>query len=68
MELQSVSFIKSSPDLKSCPPARFPEYAFAGRSNVGKSSLLNFLLNVKNLAKDFLHTWQNKAYQSFPDK
>ncbi len=51
MELQSVSFIKSSPDLKSCPPARFPEYAFAGRSNVGKSSLLNFLLNVKNMAK-----------------
>jgi GTP-binding protein len=37
--------------LQSCPAARFPEYAFAGRSNVGKSSLLNFLINVKRLAK-----------------
>jgi GTP-binding protein len=51
MEIRSVNFTKSSPDLKSCPAARFPEYAFAGRSNVGKSSLLNLLMNIKNLAK-----------------
>ncbi|MFO7369885.1 MAG: ribosome biogenesis GTP-binding protein YihA/YsxC [Bacteroidales bacterium] len=51
MEIQSASFVKSSPDLKSCPPLDFPEFAFAGRSNVGKSSLLNLLINVKNLAK-----------------
>ncbi len=51
MEIQSASFVKSSPDLKSCPPSDFPEFAFAGRSNVGKSSLLNLLINVKNLAK-----------------
>jgi GTP-binding protein len=51
MDIQSVRFIKSSPDLKSCPPAGPPEYAFAGRSNVGKSSLLNLLVNMKNLAK-----------------
>jgi GTP-binding protein len=51
MEIQSAKFIKSSPDLKSCPDAGFPEYAFAGRSNVGKSSLLNLLINIKNLAK-----------------
>lgn len=51
MEIQSIKFIKSSPDLKSCPAANFPEYAFAGRSNVGKSSLLNLLINIKNLAK-----------------
>lgn len=43
--------MKSSPDLKSCPPEGPAEYAFAGRSNVGKSSLLNLLTNVKNLAK-----------------
>jgi GTP-binding protein len=51
MEIHSVKFIKSSPDLKSCPGAEPPEYAFAGRSNVGKSSLLNLLINMKNLAK-----------------
>ena len=51
MEIHSLQFIKSSPDLKSCPAARFPEYAFAGRSNVGKSSLLNLITNRKNLAK-----------------
>jgi GTP-binding protein len=51
MEINSVEFIKSSPDLKSCPKPSFPEYAFAGRSNVGKSSLLNLLINIRNLAK-----------------
>jgi GTP-binding protein len=51
MEIQSTKFVKSSPDLQSCPAAWCPEYAFAGRSNVGKSSLLNFLVNIKNLAK-----------------
>jgi len=51
MDIQSIQFIKSSPDLASCPPPGLPEYAFAGRSNVGKSSLLNFILNKKNLAK-----------------
>jgi GTP-binding protein len=51
MEIRNVQFIKSSPGLKECPMAGLPEYAFAGRSNVGKSSLLNLLINVKNLAK-----------------
>jgi GTP-binding protein len=51
MEIRNVKFVKSSPDLKSCPEAGPPEYAFAGRSNVGKSSLLNLLINIKNLAK-----------------
>jgi len=51
MEIRSLTFTKSSPDLKSCPAARFPEYAFAGRSNVGKSSLLNLITNKKDLAK-----------------
>jgi GTP-binding protein len=51
MEINSASFIKSSPDLKTCPASGFPEFAFAGRSNVGKSSLLNMLINMKNMAK-----------------
>ena len=51
MVIQIVKFVKSSADLKSCPREGPPEYAFAGRSNVGKSSLLNLLVNMHNLAK-----------------
>jgi GTP-binding protein len=51
MIIRKIEFIKSSADLKSCPRPGPPEYAFAGRSNVGKSSLLNLLANSKNLAK-----------------
>jgi GTP-binding protein len=51
MDIQQIQFVKSSPGLDSCPGAGPPEYAFAGRSNVGKSSLLNLLVNKKNLAK-----------------
>ncbi|MBN1950493.1 MAG: YihA family ribosome biogenesis GTP-binding protein [Bacteroidales bacterium] len=49
--IKEVRFIKSSPDSKSCPQEVYPEYAFVGRSNVGKSSLINFLTNRKKLAK-----------------
>jgi len=49
--MNTVSFIKSSPDVKSCPPDNLPEYAFVGRSNVGKSSLINFISGYKKLAK-----------------
>lgn len=51
MEIIGVEFVKSSPDLASCPEPSLPEYAFAGRSNVGKSSLINMLTGRKNLAK-----------------
>lgn len=51
MDIKQINFIKSSPDLKTCPPEGPPEYVFAGRSNVGKSSLLNLLAGKKNLAK-----------------
>jgi len=46
-----VSFLKSAPELKFLPDPDFPEVAFAGRSNVGKSSLLNALTNRNNLAR-----------------
>lgn len=49
--MKKVEFIKSSPDLKSCPKDNLPEYAFVGRSNVGKSSLINYLSGQKRLAK-----------------
>lgn len=51
MEVKSIRFVKSSTEVGSCPSEGPPEYAFAGRSNVGKSSLLNLLANIKNLAK-----------------
>lgn len=44
-------FIKSSPKWTECPEANLPEYAFIGRSNVGKSSLINMLAERKDLAK-----------------
>lgn len=46
-----ASFLKSSAKLKECPKPTVPEYAFVGRSNVGKSSLINYLVNRKELAK-----------------
>ena len=46
-----AKFLKSSSDNKGCPPPDKPEYAFIGRSNVGKSSLINMLCNQKDLAK-----------------
>ncbi len=49
--VKSAVFIKSSADAKDCPDCSVPEYAFTGRSNIGKSSLINMLTNRKNLAK-----------------
>jgi GTP-binding protein len=46
-----VKFVKSSNDYKKCPPGTLPEFAFIGRSNVGKSSLINVLAQVGGLAK-----------------
>lgn len=49
--IKEARFISSSPDLKGCPAPKLPEFAFIGRSNVGKSSLINMLTQRKNLAK-----------------
>ncbi|MGC6424762.1 MAG: ribosome biogenesis GTP-binding protein YihA/YsxC [Lentimonas sp.] len=51
MKIESARFILSAVDLESCPPSNLPEYAFVGRSNVGKSSLINLLTERKQLAK-----------------
>jgi GTP-binding protein len=51
MEVRSAAFLKSSAHPKECPPADLPEYAFIGRSNVGKSSLINCLVGRSALAK-----------------
>lgn len=51
MIINSARFVISSPDEKKCPSEMRHEYAFIGRSNVGKSSLINMLLGRKDLAK-----------------
>lgn len=51
MKIQSAKFIISNTDYKLCPKENLPEYAFIGRSNVGKSSLINSITERKNLAK-----------------
>ncbi len=50
MEITSAEFIISNTDVKKCPSGKLPEYAFIGRSNVGKSSLINMLTARKGLA------------------
>jgi GTP-binding protein len=51
MEITQARFVVSNSDYLKCPPENYPEYAFIGRSNVGKSSLINMLTGRKKLAK-----------------
>jgi len=51
MKIKTAEFVISNTDYKICPAPKMAEYAFIGRSNVGKSSLINALVNHKNLAK-----------------
>lgn len=51
MIIKTAEYLQSEADWRKCPPPNLPEYAFIGRSNVGKSSLINMLTNNKNLAK-----------------
>lgn len=51
MKIHSARYAGSAVDLEACPPSTLPEFAFVGRSNVGKSSLVNMLVDTKGLAK-----------------
>ena len=51
MEIKQAEFVSSFADVRKCPPPDKPEFAFIGRSNVGKSSLINMLTDRKGLAK-----------------
>ena len=51
MQIKTAEFVISNQEVAKCPTNKLPEYAFIGRSNVGKSSLINMLTNQKNLAK-----------------
>jgi len=51
MVIRSAKFVVASPSIQKCPRTTLPEYAFIGRSNVGKSSLINMITGLKALAK-----------------
>ena len=51
MKIKTAEFVISNTDYKTCPAPKMAEYAFIGRSNVGKSSLINAMVNHKHLAK-----------------
>ena len=65
MEIKKSEYFKSVFDLKELPQDNFSQIAFAGRSNVGKSSLINILTNQKNLAKISKTPGKTKALNFF---
>jgi GTP-binding protein len=65
MIIHSASFIKSSPTLKECPAQTKPEFGFIGRSNVGKSSLINMLTGWSKLAKTSVQPGKTRTINHF---
>jgi GTP-binding protein len=65
MIIHSAVFIKSSPTIKECPPPVKPEFGFIGRSNVGKSSLINMLTGWKKLAKTSVQPGKTRTINHF---
>jgi GTP-binding protein len=65
MIIRSATFIKSSPTLKECPPPVKPEFGFIGRSNVGKSSLINMITGWSKLAKTSVQPGKTRTINHF---
>ena len=65
MIIHSAVFIKSSPDIKVCPESTKPEFGFIGRSNVGKSSLINMLTGWSKLAKTSVQPGKTRTINHF---
>lgn len=65
MIIRSATFIKSSPSLKDCPAPSKPEFGFIGRSNVGKSSLINMLTGWTKLAKTSVQPGKTRTINHF---
>ena len=65
MIINSAAFIKSSPTIKVCPPPDKPEFGFIGRSNVGKSSLINMLTGWSKLAKTSVQPGKTRTINHF---
>lgn len=65
MIIHSATFIKSSPTIKECPATLKPEFGFIGRSNVGKSSLINMLTGWSKLAKTSVQPGKTRTINHF---
>ena len=65
MIIHSATFIKSSPTIKECPDPVMPEFGFIGRSNVGKSSLINMLTGWSKLAKISVQPGKTRTINHF---
>ena len=65
MIIRSATFVKSSPTLKDCPKTNIPEFGFIGRSNVGKSSLINMITGFSKLAKTSGEPGKTRAINHF---
>lgn len=65
MQITSATFVTSAPKRQLCPPADREEIVFIGRSNVGKSSLINALCNKKDLAKISIKPWKTQLINYF---
>ena len=68
MNISSAIFDRSAPDLDSCPDESLPEFAFIGRSNVGKSSLLNMLAGEDGFGPRLAHAGVHQAHQHLHDE
>ena len=62
MNVAHAEFVLSNTKVELCPKSKIPEYAFIGRSNVGKSSLINMLCNRKKLAKTNYYDYWDENY------
>jgi len=65
MIIHSASFIKSSPSIRDCPAPTKPEFGFIGRSNVGKSSLINMITGWSKLAKTSVQPGKTRTINHF---
>ena len=65
MEIKKAEFVVSNTDYRKCPDTGLPEYAFIGRSNVGKSSLINMLTHQKSLAKTSVRPGKTQLINHF---
>jgi GTP-binding protein len=68
MKIIQAKYLVSSPNVGLCPAPELPEFAFIGRSNVGKSSLVNYLTGNSNLAKTSAHPGKTKLINHFSIK
>lgn len=65
MIIHSASFLRSSPTIRECPAPEKPEFGFIGRSNVGKSSLINMITGWSKLAKTSIHPGKTRTINHF---